>query len=41
MTTTEFAPVPQESDLRPVPCSNRPGILEMMEMRRDPFTYAD
>ncbi|MCH5645666.1 cytochrome P450 [Gordonia sp. ABSL49_1] len=41
MTTTESASVSTGSDLRPVPYSNRPGILEMIEMRRDPFKYGD
>ncbi|MCF8570231.1 cytochrome P450 [Gordonia sp. HY002] len=29
------------SELRPVPMSDRNGVLEVMRMRRDPFTFAD
>ncbi|GAA4659824.1 cytochrome P450 [Gordonia humi] len=30
-----------EGDLRPVPMSERNGVLEVMSMRRDPFAFAD
>lgn len=29
------------SELRPVPLSDRNGVLEVLSMRRDPFTFAD
>lgn len=41
MTTTVLAPAPAGSDLKPIPCSRRNGILEMLSMRRDPFRFAD
>ncbi|WP_439029818.1 cytochrome P450 [Gordonia terrae] len=39
--TSVLAKAPAGSGLLDVPCSDRPGIVEMMSMRRDPFTYAD
>lgn len=39
--TSVLATPPAGSDLRPVPCSHRNSVLEIMSMRRDPFAFSD
>lgn len=41
MATKVLAEPPVDSELRAVPSSDRNGVLEILSMRRDPFTYAE